>query len=169
RGAVALTGNLRLTIGQQLDIASEHDRYRLVDAAVALWQGGLGFFGDFSNSLTPRLTSWCLWQGFAVQHVIPGDFCYNSHCFDSSREGLNWGVCRSAWRRWARALAMSAYLLRYFSRLRFLPARVRSQHSCGVFGIYRASSGRCVSFHQPLRDSTVEEHFNMDIIISLFR
>ena len=62
----------------------------------------------------------------------------------------------------SRALAVFAYLLRYFSRLRFLPARVRSQHPSGVFGIYRASSGRCVSFHQPLRDATVKEHFNMD-------
>ena len=47
--------------------------------------------------------------------------------------------------------------LRHFYRLHLLPARVRSQHPAGVFGIYRASSGRCVMFHQPLRDSTVKE------------
>jgi hypothetical protein len=50
------------------------------------------------------------------------------------------------------------YLLRYFYRLRFLPARVRTLHPFGVLGIYRASSGRCVRFHQPLRDVTVTEH-----------
>ena len=54
-------------------------------------------------------------------------------------------------------------------RLRFLPACGRSQHPCGVFGIYRASSGRCVTFHQPLRDTIVKEQVNMDIILSNFR
>jgi hypothetical protein len=49
------------------------------------------------------------------------------------------------------------FYLRDFCRLRFLPARVRSQHPSGVFGIYRASSGRCVSFHQPVWDVTVTE------------
>ncbi len=75
------------------------------------------------------------------------------------------GVCHSAWRREAYALAVSAYLLRHFYRLRFLPARVRTLHPYGVLGIYATSSGCCVSFHQPLRDSTVTEHcylmFNM--------
>jgi hypothetical protein len=56
-------------------------------------------------------------------------------------------------------------LLRYFSRLRFLPARVRSQHPFGVFGIYRTSSGRCVNFHQPLRDLIVTEHQYLMLIM----
>ena len=47
--------------------------------------------------------------------------------------------------------------LRHFSRLRFLPARVRTLHPIGVLGIYAISSGCCVTFHQPLRDLTVKE------------
>jgi len=54
-------------------------------------------------------------------------------------------------------LLFSAYLLRHFSRLRFLPPRVRTLHPFGVLGIYAISSGCCVSFHQPLRDLSVTE------------
>jgi hypothetical protein len=38
-----------------------------------------------------------------------------------------------------------------------LPPRVRTLHPFGVLGIYRASSGRCVSFHQPVWDVTFKE------------
>jgi hypothetical protein len=92
RGAIALASNLRLTIGQQLDIASEYDRYRLVDTAVARWESRLGPLGNLCHSLTPCLTGWCLWQGFTIQHVIPTDFCYNSHRSIPLCEGLTVGV-----------------------------------------------------------------------------
>ena len=57
----------------------------------------------------------------------------------------------------APVLFLSIYLLRSFSRLRFLPACVRTLHPFGVLGIYATSSGCCVTFHQPLRDLTVKE------------
>jgi len=47
------------------------------------------------------------------------------------------------------------YPLRSFYRLRFLPPRGRTLHPFGVLGIYAIASGRCVSFHQPVWDSTV--------------
>src|SRR5262249_42442412 len=118
RGAVALAGHFRLAIGQQLDIASEHDCYRLVDAAVALGESRLGLLRNLCHSLTPCLTGWGLWQGFAIQHVIPGDFCYNSHRSIPLHEGLDWGVWFYAWRLGPCARLVSTYLLRYFYRLR---------------------------------------------------
>src|SRR5262249_11363402 len=67
------------------------------------------------------------------------------------------GLVMLAWRLGSQALLISAYLLRSFSRLRFLPPRVRTLHPSGVLGIYATSSGCCVTFHQPLRDVTVKE------------
>src|SRR5262245_58531254 len=116
RGAVALASNLRLATFQQLHIASEHDRYRLVDAAVTLWESRLGLLGNFADCVAPDLTSWCLRQGFAVQHVIPTDFCYNSHRFDSSREGLLLGRVTLCLAAWVIRPSCFTYLLRYFSR-----------------------------------------------------
>src|SRR6516225_799720 len=51
--AVALAGHLRGTIRQQLDIAGEHQRNRLIHTAVALWQLGLRLLGDRCHSFTP--------------------------------------------------------------------------------------------------------------------
>ena len=53
--AVALAGDFGLATFQQLDIAIEHHCYRLVDAAVALWESSFGLLGDFLHSLTPGL------------------------------------------------------------------------------------------------------------------
>jgi len=59
-GPVALAGHFRLAIGQELDIASEYDRYRLVDTAVALWESHLGPRGNFADGVAPYLTGWGL-------------------------------------------------------------------------------------------------------------
>ena len=70
--------------------------------------------------------------------------------------GWRWGVWFYAWRLWA--MRPSHF---YLPAASFLPVTLptcpcqRAEHPFGVFGIYRASSGRCVSFHQPLRDSTI--------------
>jgi len=49
------------------------------DTSTALRQLGLGFVGNLCHSLTPCLAGCFIWQRLAVQHVIPTDFCYNSH------------------------------------------------------------------------------------------
>ena len=66
RTTVRLWSNVCRAIGLQRDIASQHQRYRLVDAAVARWERRLGLLGNVGYSLTPRLTGWGLWQRFAI-------------------------------------------------------------------------------------------------------
>src|SRR5262249_28564235 len=123
----------------------------------ALWQLRLGLLGDRCDSLTPGC------PGRIVAVVGPGIAfpvvgCYNSHYSIPLHEGLNGRACDACLAAESHALAVSAYLLRSFYRLRFLPPRVRTLHPFGVLGIYAISSGCCVSCHQPLRDAIVTEH-----------
>jgi hypothetical protein len=49
------------------------------DYTNAFRQLGLVSVGNCCHRLRPGLASWWLWQRFAIQHIIPTDFCYNSH------------------------------------------------------------------------------------------
>jgi hypothetical protein len=90
--AVALTRNPGRAIRLQLDIASQDDLDRAIDPTSALRQLGPGLLSDLSYSLTPGLASRILRQCLAVQHVIPGNFCYNSHYSIPLTEGLTVGL-----------------------------------------------------------------------------
>src|SRR5215472_6902929 len=102
RRAVALAGHLRGAIRQQLDIASKHQRNRLVHTAVALWQLGFGLLSDRCHCLTPGLVS-------AVVPVVrkgvafPVVRCYDRHCSIPLAEGLTSGRVTRAWRLWSHA------------------------------------------------------------------
>ncbi len=86
-GAVALAADLGLATIEQLDIAGEHDRNGLVDAAVAFGQGLLGLGGDRGHSLPPGLASRRLAGvvGPGVAFEVVG--CYDSHWV------ISWCVC----------------------------------------------------------------------------
>src|SRR2546430_6598406 len=79
RGAVALAGDLGLATLEQLDIAGEHDRYGLVDAAVALRQGLFGLGGDRGHRRPESLAGWGLAvvMGPGVAFEVVG--CYDCH------------------------------------------------------------------------------------------
>ena len=66
-------------IRQQLDIASEHERNRLVDPAVALWQLGLRLLGDRCHSLTPGLPSARCSPVVGPGVAFPVVLCYDCH------------------------------------------------------------------------------------------
>src|SRR2546428_11846171 len=53
---VGLAGDLRLALGEQLDITGKHEGHRFLNTAVTLRQGLSGLFGDLGHGLTPRGT-----------------------------------------------------------------------------------------------------------------
>src|SRR5262249_62072019 len=126
-GAVTLAGYLGCAISLQLDVTSQDDLNRAIHAAMAFWEGRLGLVGNLADCVTPGCASRIVWYRLAVEHVIPGNFCYNSHRSIPLSEGLTVGRvtrCLAAWV--TRPCCFCP--LRYFSRLRFLPACGRTLH-----------------------------------------
>src|SRR5262249_25422981 len=99
-GAVTLAGYLGCAISLQLDVTSQDDLNRAIHAAMAFRQGRLGLVGNLADCVTPGCASRIVWYRLAVQHVIPGNFCYNSHRSIPLSEGLTVGRvtrCLAAW------------------------------------------------------------------------
>jgi hypothetical protein len=72
---------------------------------------------------------WCLWQRFALQHVIPTDFCYNSHRSIPLCEGLTLGLVTQAAKHVSQALAISAHCAISLGYASYLPVSGASTHS----------------------------------------
>ena len=74
-----LAGDFGLAILEQLYVMVEDDGHSSADAAVALWQCGLGFLGNLLYGFTPGSSSRVLTGVVRPGVAFPVILCYDCH------------------------------------------------------------------------------------------
>src|SRR6266568_5314275 len=99
--AIALTCYCPFPIGINRNVTIEDYLDSLVHACVEFRQFCPGFVRNGFYGFSEGFSRWGIRKDFTCKHVIPGDFCYNSHWFDfHSMEVESLGLVIWVWRLW---------------------------------------------------------------------